>query len=48
MKEAMAGVLNLDLEQVNIKATTNEKIGAIGRQEGIAAMASVILYGRNI
>lgn len=48
MKEAMADVLNLDREQVNIKATTNEKIGAIGRQEGIAAMASVILYGRNI
>ena len=48
MKETIADVLNLNLEQVNIKATTNEKIGAIGREEGIAAMASVILYRRNV
>ena len=47
MKETIADVLNLNPEQVNIKATTNEKIGAIGREEGIAAMASVILYRRN-
>ena len=48
MKETIADVLNLNLEQVNIKATTNEKIGAIGREEGIAAMASVILHRRNV
>ena len=48
MKETIADVLNLNPEQVNIKATTNEKIGAIGREEGIAAMASVILYRRNV
>ena len=48
MKETIADVLNLNPEQVNIKATTNEKIGAIGREEGIATMASVILYRRNV
>ena len=48
MRETIADVLNLNPEQVNIKATTNEKIGAIGREEGIAAMASVILYRRNV
>ncbi len=45
MKETMASALHLNPEQVNIKATTNEKMGAIGRKEGIAALASVILFG---
>ncbi|MEO1143933.1 MAG: 2-C-methyl-D-erythritol 2,4-cyclodiphosphate synthase, partial [Pseudomonadota bacterium] len=30
----------LELNRISVKATTNEKIGAIGREEGIAALAS--------
>jgi 2-C-methyl-D-erythritol 2,4-cyclodiphosphate synthase len=39
MRTAMAKVLRLSPESVNVKATTVEGMGAIGRQEGIAAHA---------
>jgi 2-C-methyl-D-erythritol 2,4-cyclodiphosphate synthase len=39
MKHALAEVLGLDVHQVGIKATTNEGMGFVGRNEGIAAMA---------
>jgi 2-C-methyl-D-erythritol 2,4-cyclodiphosphate synthase len=39
MRVAMAEVLRLSAESVNVKATTAEGMGAIGRQEGIAAHA---------
>ena len=43
MKENIATDLACTLEQVNIKATTTEKLGFVGREEGIAAHAVVIL-----
>ena len=43
MKENIAADLACTLEQVNIKATTTEKLGFVGREEGIAAHAVVIL-----
>ncbi len=39
MREKIAAALGIEVSQVGIKATTNEGMGAIGREEGMAAMA---------
>ena len=39
MKAAVAGALGIDAEDLGIKATTNEKMGFVGREEGMAALA---------
>ena len=43
MKRVMADVLQVDVEDISIKATTTEKLGFTGRQEGIAAYAPVLI-----
>ncbi|MFH7025859.1 MAG: 2-C-methyl-D-erythritol 2,4-cyclodiphosphate synthase [Heteroscytonema crispum UTEX LB 1556] len=43
MRSKIAGVLQLQPNQVGIKATTNEKLGPVGREEGICAYAVVLL-----
>lgn len=40
MTEAMSAMLGISPDRVSIKATTNEKLGFIGREEGIAAIAT--------
>ncbi len=40
MRARMAEMLGIDIKRCSVKATTNEKIGFIGREEGIAAIAT--------
>jgi 2-C-methyl-D-erythritol 2,4-cyclodiphosphate synthase len=44
MKEILVPIMGISKEDMGIKATTNEKLGYIGREEGIAAYAVVMLY----
>lgn len=44
MRDRLASVLELEPNQIGIKATTNEKLGPVGREEGIAAYAVTLLY----
>src|SRR5436309_6890837 len=44
MRKNISDALNLKLEQVSVKATTSEKIGFIGREEGVAAYAVCELH----
>jgi len=46
MRGNIAKALHIEEASVNIKATTQEGLGAIGRAEGIAAFASVLLTKR--
>lgn len=43
MEETMAGILEINPEQISIKATTTEKLGFEGREEGISALAVVLV-----
>ena len=47
MKAALSDSLTITHEQIGIKATTHEKLGTLGREEGIAAMAIATLYKAN-
>ena len=46
MQKAISAICEIDIDAVSIKATTNEKMGFIGRKEGITAYAVVLLIGK--
>ncbi|KKJ01344.1 2-C-methyl-D-erythritol 2,4-cyclodiphosphate synthase [Prochlorothrix hollandica] len=46
MRSQLAAVLGIAPDQVGVKATTNEKLGPTGREEGIAAYAVVLLVSK--
>lgn len=43
MQKVIAGILGIHENQVSIKATTSERMGFVGREEGIAAYATALL-----
>lgn len=43
MQETLADVLKIEMEDIAIKATTTEKLGFVGKQQGIAAYATVLI-----
>lgn len=43
MKKTLAEVMNMDPETVSVKATTTEKLGFVGREEGVEARAVVLI-----
>ena len=43
MREKISSILSADLDQISVKATTTDKLGFIGKGEGIAATASVLI-----
>ncbi len=44
MQAVLSAILNCDTDQISIKATTNEKMGFIGREEGVCAYAVALIH----
>ena len=43
MQQVLAEVMHIDADLISIKATTTEKLGFVGRREGVAAYATVLI-----
>lgn len=46
MREVIAGILNISMDDISIKATTMETMGFVGRQEGLSAHAVALLVAQ--
>jgi 2-C-methyl-D-erythritol 2,4-cyclodiphosphate synthase len=46
MREAVADTLNISVDLINVKATTEEKLGFTGKKEGIAAHSVCLLKNK--
>ncbi len=44
MRDVLAGILGIPVDCVSVKATTTEKLGFVGREEGVAVYATVLLW----
>ncbi|MDR1120819.1 MAG: 2-C-methyl-D-erythritol 2,4-cyclodiphosphate synthase [Dysgonamonadaceae bacterium] len=47
MKICLAEVMGVNVADISLKATTSERMGFVGREEGIAAYATVLIYSVN-
>jgi 2-C-methyl-D-erythritol 2,4-cyclodiphosphate synthase len=47
MRQQIAACTGIDLADISLKATTNERMGFVGREEGIAAIASATIVPRD-
>ena len=47
MQTCISSILQISLEDVSVKATTTEKMGFVGREEGLVAYANVLLEKKN-
>jgi 2-C-methyl-D-erythritol 2,4-cyclodiphosphate synthase len=47
IRETLAGALGVAPDRVNVKATTGERLGFVGREEGVAALAIATLAARD-
>jgi 2-C-methyl-D-erythritol 2,4-cyclodiphosphate synthase len=44
MRATIARICNIDSDRVSVKATTTEKLGFVGKEEGVSAYASVLIF----
>ncbi|RLD27646.1 MAG: 2-C-methyl-D-erythritol 2,4-cyclodiphosphate synthase [Bacteroidetes bacterium] len=44
MRSAIANICNVESDRVSVKATTTEKLGFVGKEEGVSAYASVLIF----
>jgi len=44
MRSTIAEICNVELDRVSVKATTTEKLGFVGREDGVSAYASVLIF----
>ncbi len=47
IRKNISGALESSIDQISIKATTTEKLGFVGREEGVSSMATVLLVKNN-
>lgn len=48
IRNRISKILNSDVEQISIKATTTEKLGFVGRTEGVVSFATVLLVKKDV
>ncbi len=48
IRNKIAEILDVDFEQISLKATTTEKLGFVGRDEGVVSFATVLLVKKDV
>jgi 2-C-methyl-D-erythritol 2,4-cyclodiphosphate synthase len=47
IRESIARILNIDADQISVKATTSEQLGFVGLEEGAKAFATVLIFSNS-